>query len=123
MTAPRVCVAADADPAVNHFITTVLRRAGYEVRRLAGPWQVSGASLAGVSLVLLGGRGYTVTPASVARGLREGGNRTPIVILLNSADADALTLTWDDSTVRLLQKPFPTAELLTVAADLLMAPV
>lgn len=118
MTAPRVCVAADADPAVNQLIAAVLGRHGYEVRPLAGPWELRGPALGGVDLIVAGGRGHSASTATVARGLRGAGHTIPIVILLNSADADAVTLAWDDPAVRLLQKPFAASELVEAAADL-----
>jgi DNA-binding response OmpR family regulator len=119
MPHPRVCVAADADVAVNLLIVAILDRVGFEVRHLARPWELSSASLDGACLVVLGGKGSTATAASATREIRATGNTVPTVILMNSADPDAVSLAWGDPAVRLLQKPFEASELIAVVSDLM----
>ncbi|HYH66457.1 MAG TPA: hypothetical protein VD866_17320 [Urbifossiella sp.] len=114
-----VSVVADADPAVNLLIVAVLSREGYDVRRLAGPWELGGAPLENVALVVLGGRGRGVRASDAARALRAAGNATPLILLVNSPDPAAATLAAADPTVRTLDKPFRAADLAALAAELL----
>ncbi|HYH66002.1 MAG TPA: hypothetical protein VD866_14995 [Urbifossiella sp.] len=119
MPSPPVCVAADADPAVRALLVTVLSRAGFDVRPLAGPWELGTAPLDGVALMVLGGRGHGVSPADAARDLRAAGNPTPVVILVNLPDPGATSLAAADPTVRLVAKPFLPADLTAAVAGLL----
>ncbi|HYH67402.1 MAG TPA: hypothetical protein VD866_22075 [Urbifossiella sp.] len=105
-----LCVAADADPSINRFVATVLARAGFDVRPLAGPWEVAATPLGGVALVVLGGRGRGVSAADAARALRAAGHRTPVVVLVNSPDPAAAALAAADPAVRLVEKPFTPTE-------------
>lgn len=112
------CVAADADPAVNRLLAEVLARAGFDARHLAGPWELAATPLDGVALVVLGGSGGGVTAAEVARALRAAGDRTPVVILVNSPDPAAAALAAADPAVRLVEKPFVPADLAAAVAAL-----
>jgi FixJ family two-component response regulator len=51
--------------------------------------------------------------------MRAAGNTVPTVILMNSADPDAVVLASGDPAVRLLQKPFQASELVEVVSDLM----
>jgi DNA-binding response OmpR family regulator len=119
MPEPPLVIAADADPAVNRLLGDTLTRAGYAVRHLDGPWAVTAAPGPGVGLIVVGGSGRGATAAGVARRLRLGGDRTPVLILTNGADLDAAALAVAGPAVRTLHKPFRPAELADAAGGLL----